>query len=269
MAVQVTKEFIEESVARFPEYTFDYIVNISLVAAGARRACLLEEENIKSESADYIADVDNALHFVSELGLARYHQDGSNWHFIAKPDVVAEFEAEYELGLQGTRAERSAIIGRFLGFLGYDHQWYNSKIDRVVAEVTVSPAEDTPELHCHSVVFCMEREKTDLTEVSDHIAEMAQVFRRVLPDSYIVATDITYDDSIVKRLKAIVQDDHEYVFAHGYAYANDVWNYEADGKNILEALKCYILNTGASDRTLLIQTWTRYLDEIERSLADW
>ena len=245
-----TKEELEDMMKTYPAYVHDYVVNLYLVATGARNACLIEIVNMAYISQDVDADTKAILDIADSYGLGIIIENDSPRRYLIAPSDKLD---EYKILDSADGANHHAVLGKFLGFLGYDHEWSNGKVDRVCSRTTVRYG-DAMVL---GIAFVLEESKTDFPQLEEHVRAQQDRLLRVLPDSFIVSAKIEHVHSTLTRLDALVSRKIGYIIEHEAEFQNDAINWGTD-----DHLKLFekIVKEEATDEdyAILIEFWQTF-----------
>lgn len=205
---------LEKVLFRHTETLAPHLINIYLVAKGARDACLIDD----IDNTDEIIRLGD---YCTKQGLQMYPQHISHntkecrW-LVARESIVREYVRRIK------KEPADTVLNQLLGFYPSEHhQWHNVKVDRLFVDIYVTVGNH----RSLQIAFVLEKGKTDMADLDAFLQFRAQTIKGVLPHESSVDLKIRDVPSICRRAAALIYRDQAYLVSHLNDFHNDVWNW--------------------------------------------
>ncbi len=245
---------------RDPKYNYDdTIINMYLVYKKARKCCLVRLlPSEKDHIVTVITDLANKLGLVVFLEDIRYRS-----YIIGHADVIEEFiqQTKY-LSRDDDDSKYHEIIGQFLGFRSIGHDWFDYTKKRITFRIRIKFNDVTYEPFC----FVCEFKKTNIPETLQYVRELAESFKRVLPDEMSVIPYYEISAGMTARIEALKRRDIAYCKKFYNEYRNDIYNFWFNPSELSSMFERSIKSREEfyANAETLATYWSKFGDDLSR-----
>jgi len=237
---------------------FDPIINIYLVYKHVRKCMLIESANLNYNKKD----INFLFDIIKSYNLVSYTEDEFlKRYLIMFPDTLINYLKE----VQDEKEAQDQILGKYLGFLCYNHDYSNTNTDRLVISIFITYRNKRAE-----ITQVCEKDKITLHDIDSYLEQTVKNIKNVLPKEFNVTGKIVENDSMISRLNALKTKNIKYIKDHIDDYIGDLENNwdvydEKTKKTITLRLTKYIKNIDEETLKLynhvFVHLWTNFIDQ--------